>query len=596
MWVPDEATLERSHVYGMMRSVGVAEFSELHRWTIEHRDAFWKLVIEDLGIVFEAPPSAIRGSHDPEAPDWLPDARFNIVDSCLRGSDASIAIVVGSRSGLATVTMGELRRQVARFASGFHTAGFAVGDRIAIAMPMTVEAVIAYLGTIAAGGVVVSIADSFAPDEIRVRLDITDPVAVVTQDQTARNGRELAMYSKCAAASDTPCVVVDTGVGIGLREQDVGWSDFLGDGEDLVTVSRSADAHTNVLFSSGTTGEPKAIPWSQTTPIKAAMDGRFHQDIHGGDVVAWPTNLGWMMGPWLIYAALLNGAVIALYDDAPTTGDFIRFVEDAGVTMLGLVPSIVSAWRTSGVLRRGDWTTVRVISSTGEASNPDDYSWLMAVAGDVPVVEYCGGTEIGGGYITGTVVQPAFPSRFTTPALGLDVVLLDEQGNEADVGEVFLAGPSIGMSETLLNRDHHEVYFDGVPQNPRHLRRHGDQMILEVTGAYRALGRVDDTMNLGGIKVSSAELEETIGDIDGVSDLAAVAVPPPDGGPDRLVVFCVTTDPDQDPEAIRAAMQAEIRTHLNPLFRIHEVVVVDALPRTASQKVMRRVLREGIGE
>ena len=161
--------------------------------------------------------------------------------------------------------------------------------------------------------------------------------------------------------------------GVDLRHGDVSWEDFVVSGETLEPVTMPASAHTNILFSSGTTGEPKAIPWNQTTPIKAAMDGRYHQDIHAGDVVAWPTNLGWMMGPWLIYAALLNEATIALYVDAPTTSGFVQFVEDAGVTMLGVVPAIVSAWRASEALEQGDWTTVRVISSTGEASNADDY-------------------------------------------------------------------------------------------------------------------------------------------------------------------------------------------------------------------------------
>ena len=170
------------------------------------------------------------------------------------------------------------------------------------------------------------------------------------------------------------------------------------------------DRVTNVLFSSGTTGDPKAIPWTQLTPVKAAMDGHFHHDIHPGDVVAWPTNLGWMMGPWLIYASLVNGAAMALHDDAPTGRDFADFVAEAGVTVLGVVPSLVAAWRSGGVLDPDaeepvDWTGLRLLSSTGEASNPDDMRWLMGAAGGKPVIEYCGGTEIGGGYITGTVLH-----------------------------------------------------------------------------------------------------------------------------------------------------------------------------------------------
>ena len=587
-WIPDDDTIARSHVGRLMRDRGVDTVADLHRWTVEYPATFWSHVAHELGVVFDEHASEVLDASDPRHPKWFPGARMNIVRSCLDDDADALAIVATSDSGVERISRGELRSFVAQFASGFADAGYEPGDRVAIAMPMTVEAVVAYLGTIAAGGVVVSIADSFAPEEIAVRLDITDPVAIVTQDVIDRAGRTLPMYEKCAAASSAPCIIVDTGAGAPLRAQDVTWSEFQGSRSTLHPVPSPPDGHTNILFSSGTTGEPKAIPWNHTTPLKAAMDGRYHHDIHRGDVVAWPTNLGWMMGPWLIYAALLNGAAIALYPDAPTSRSFIEFTEDVGVTMLGLVPSIVASWRANGLLAPGDLATVRVLSSTGEASNPDDYRWLMDIAG-APVIEYCGGTEIGGGYITGTVVQPAIPSRFTTPALGIDIAILDDDGEAVDSGECFLIGPSVGLSTELLNRDHDAVYFADAPEG---MRRHGDHIERMPDGTYRARGRVDDTMNLGGIKTSSAELEDVLSTVPGVSDVAAVSVAPSDGGPERLVVHVVVVPGRETGEALREDLQEALRTRLNPLFRISDVVVVDALPRTASQKVMRRVLRD----
>lgn len=588
-WLPDDTVRSRSHIGRLMAERGFDDVAGLHVWSVRDADAFWAFVVRELGVVFDTDPAATVDVSDPRHPAWFPGARMNIVRSCLDGGDDRVAVVTAGREGIDHMTVGALRDAVAGFAAGFAEAGHEPGDRIAIAMPMTIEAVVAYLGVVAAGGVVVSIADSFAVDEIAVRLDITEPAAIVTQDVIHRSGRRLPMYDKCVSASAIPCIVVETGAEVELRPSDTTWSSFQRAGS-FDPVSRAPADHTNILFSSGTTGEPKAIPWSQTTPLKAAMDGRFHHDIHTGDVVAWPTNLGWMMGPWLIYASLLNGAAMALYPDAPTTRAFVEFVDGAGVTMLGLVPSIVSAWRSGDVLRRGDLSSVRVLSSTGEASNPDDHRWLMSTV-DAPVIEYCGGTEVGGGYISGTVVEPAIPSRFTTPALGIDIALLDEDGEPTESGECFLIGPSIGLSTELLNRDHDAVYFDGVPHG---LRRHGDHLERLTDGTWRARGRVDDTMNLGGIKTSSAELEEALGAVPGVGEVAAVAVPPPDGGPDRLVVF-VVPEPGAEADDLRAGMQGALRDHVNPLFRIGDVVAVDALPRTASQKVMRRVLRAGYG-
>src|SRR5206468_4907226 len=136
--------------------------------------------------------------------------------------------------------------------------------------------------------------------------------------------------------------------------------------------------------------------------------------------------------------------------NAPTTTAFGNFVQEAKVTMLGLVPSLVAAWRQSGCMRGRDWSAIRAFSSTGECSNPVDMLYLMHLAGYRPVIEYCGGTEIGGGYVTGTVAQPCIPSAFSTPALGMDLVLLDENERPADKGEVFIDGPSIGLSTRLL--------------------------------------------------------------------------------------------------------------------------------------------------
>ncbi|MCL1599164.1 MAG: AMP-binding protein [Actinomycetia bacterium] len=594
-WLPDELTIAHANVSALIEKRGLAGFEALHDWSIAEPDEFWGEVIDELEIRFVEPPSLIRGSSDMENPQWLPDALLNVVASCLDHDPDAAAIVSGGPGRFETISVRSLTQHVAAFAGGFRVTGFTPGDTVAIIMPMNVEAVIAYLGIVAAGGVVVSIADSFAPDEIRTRLEIARATAVVTQTQASRAGKTLPMYSKCVDAGAERCIVVDAGGFDDLREGDVWWEDFIVGGAPFEPVPGEAATYTNILFSSGTTGDPKAIPWTQTTPMKAAMDARFHQDVHAGDVVAWPTNLGWMMGPWLIYGALLNGAALALYDDAPTTRGFIEFIEEAGVTMLGLVPSIVAAWRASGTLRQGDWSSVRVLSSTGEASNPDDYRWLIETAGGVPVIEYCGGTEIGGGYVTSSVLHACVPSRFTTSTLGLDFVLIDDAGHPGDIGEVFLVPPSIGLSSELLNRDHHEVYFAGVPEIGRPLRRHGDQMERGPDGYLRALGRVDDTMNLGGIKVSSTDLENAASGVEGVAEVAAVAVPPPGGGPDRLIIF-VVPEPgiDLDLGDVRAQMQAKIRSTLNPLFKVHEVASVQELPRTASHKVMRRTLRESV--
>jgi acetyl-CoA synthetase len=463
-------------------------------------------------------------------------------------------------------------------------------------MPMTLECVAAYLGAVRAGCYVVSIADSFSAEEVTRRVRIGNASGVITVDRFDRGDKKIALYDKVVEAAAPRTVVIRSDPEVELRDDDLEWDDLLSDATECPSVIADPYEVTNVLFSSGTTGDPKAIPWTHLTPIKCMMDGHFHHDITPGDVVAWPTNIGWMMGPWLIYAALGNRASLALFEGLPTGAAFTSFVHDTGVSMLGVVPSLVRAWRASGACDDVDWSHVETFSSTGEPSNRPDYLWLMSRSGyRSPVIEYCGGTEIGGGYITGTVAQPASPATFTTPSLGLDMVVLDGDGHpvaDGVDGEVFLVPPSIGLSQSLLNRDHDEVYYEGCPSGPdgEPLRRHGDQMERLPGGWYRAHGRSDDTMNLGGIKVSSVELESVLAGHDAVAECAAVAVQPEGGGADRLVVFLVVEE-EHDSADLRADLGRLLARRLNPLFKIHDVVIVDALPRTASNKLMRRELR-----
>ena len=596
-WFPAEDDVEKTNIAAVMRELNLDSYEALHSWSVHHCTDFWELMIERLGIQFHRKFSEVVDlSKGDEFPKWLVDARLNIVKSCFNApSDATAIIFQSEGSMLSTMTYGELNALTNRVANGLVDAGFQPGDPIAVNMPMHAESVPIYLGIIKAGGVVISIADSFAPDEIQMRLRIANAKGIFTQDSIHRVGKQLPLYAKVVDADAPKAIVLFRGdePPIKLRNGDWTWEEFLSDSDQFDPVGCDPHDHTNILFSSGTTGEPKAIPWTQTTPIKCAADAYLHHDIQTGDVLAWPTNLGWMMGPWLIYASLINRATIALYDGAPTAREFGEFVQNARVTMLGVVPSLVRAWKNTECMKGLDWQAIKAFSSTGECSNSEDMLFLMSLAGYRPIIEYCGGTEIGGGYLTGTTVQPAAPATFTTPALGLDIVICDEEGQPSDNGEVFVIPPSIGLSTELLNKDHHEVYFAGTPPLLKMppLRRHGDGVERLANGYYRIHGRVDDTMNLGGIKVSSAEIEEVLNSVSGIREVAAIAVSPPDGGPSQLVIYAVLL-PGADKGSLTTSLQSAIREHLNPLFRIHHVIVVDALPRTASNKIMRRVLRD----
>ncbi len=598
-WSPTEESLRATNIWEFMNDRGTGTYEDLRRWCAENREQFWELMIEQLGVRFHRPPSCIMDpSSEVACVKWLVDARLNIADSCFEAPEDATAIVYRTKSGTtSTWSYGELLQWTNRVANGLVESGFEPGDAIGVCLPMTAESVAIYLGIIKAGCVAVSIADSFAPEGIAARLELGQAKGVFTQDFDIRGRKPRPLYEKIVQALAPTTVVFPCGdpISCELRETDRHWEDFLSDNDTFDAVTRAPDDHANILFSSGTTGEPKAIPWTQTTPVKCAADAYLHHDIQPDDVLAWPTNLGWMMGPWLIYASLINRASMALYYGAPTGRAFCEFVQDANVTMLGVVPSLVKTWRNAECAEGLDWSSIKAFSSTGECSYLDDMLYLMSLAGYKPIIEYCGGTEIGGGYMTGTLVQPASPSTFSTPALGLDITILDENGAECDNGEVFLVPPSMGLSNELLNRDHHEVYFEGTPDGPdgTRLRRHGDQMQRLPGGYYRAHGRVDDTMNLGGIKISSAEVERVLNSVDGIRETGAISVAPADGGLERLVVYVVPEFlGEENDRRLKVTLQQALVSKLNSMFRIHDLILVNALPRTASNKVMRRELRQ----
>jgi len=596
VWTPSEEEIKRTNAYSFYSELGLSDYKSLHTWSNSHSREFWERITSELGIVFSEPGTEVFSSDHAENPGWFPGAKMNIADSCFNRDMGDLAITYQREGGtLERWTFGDLRALSNRVANGLTQNGVKAGDAVAVDMVMTAESVAIYLGAVMAGCAVVSIPDSLAPQEIEKRLEISNAKIIFTQDVLLRAGKELPLYDKILKANDKSAVVLPAGdkLAVSLMEGHMEWSEYLSDDDNFSSLQCDPNDHINILFSSGTTGDPKAIPWNHTTPIKCASDGYFHHDIHHGDVVAWPTNLGWMMGPWLIFASFLNKASIALYYGAPMGREFGAFVQDAKVNMLGVVPSMVKQWKSSNALDGLDWTSINNYSSTGESSNADDMFWLMAKAGYKPVIEYCGGTEIGGGYLSGTMLQPAAPSYFTTACMGLDIHILDEQGNNTDQGEVFISGVSLGLSIELLNQDHHKVYFQDTPKTlDIKLRRHGDEIAIVDPGYYRAHGRVDDTMNLGGIKISSIELERTLNKLNSVVETAAIAVSDESGGPSRLVVYAVTGELGGDLELLKTEFQKTIREKLNPLFKIQAIVVIESLPRTASNKVMRRVLRK----
>ena len=592
IWFPSVDDIEDSNHIRLMREAGSPDLESFTKWWQTSPGEFWAKAIDALEIKFRETPRATVEYEDPRDPNWLPGASLNIVESCFNAPADAVAIRHGGANGeIRSVSYGELLAEVQAFANQLRADGFEPGDRIAIVMPMDYRSVVSYLGVLYAGCAAVSIADSFAPVEIEKRLRISEATGVLYCDEFQRTGKTIHLGLNVLEAVRA-CEKDQMRIRSYPAEQSGKLPDPVEDAFIFDDSHVSSPDHiVNILFSSGTTGDPKAIPWDQTTPIKCATDGLLHHNIKPGDVVVWPTNLGWMMGPWLIFATLMNRATIGLFEDAPTGESFGKFVQDSKTTMLGVVPALVRHWKNTQCMEGFDWSSIKCFSSTGEASNETDMIYLSALAGFKPIIEYCGGTEIGGGYVSSTMLQANVPAAFSTVAAGNHFLILDEDGKETDEGELFLVPPSIGLSRKLLNRDHFETYYADVPDHELALRRHGDRLQTLPGGYYRACGRMDDTMNPGGIKVGSAEIETIINGVEGIDESAVIAVSDQGTGPDKIVAFLVSSVDFDSAEKIKE-INIAIRKQLNPLIRVSKIRTVENLPRTASNKIMRRELRK----
>lgn len=596
IWNPSNQIIEQSNVFKTMKTLGFQNYDDFWKWSVSNKEDFWETTVQNLDIKFSKKHSSILDvSNGVENALWLKNAEFNIVDSCFQNNENSTAIIFQlPEEKPAKVTQKELLILVNKIANGLNEIGLKKGDTIAIDMPMTVEAVAIYLACIKAGMPIVTIADSFTANEIAIRLKIAKPKLIFSQDLILRAGKEIPLFQKIVDANAPRAIVLKISENnIHLRENDILWENFLSTKTKFKTVIQQPDDIITILFSSGTTGEPKAIPWTHTTPIKSASDGYYHQNIQKNDVICWPTNLGWMMGPWLVFASLINKATIALYYGTPTDDNFGAFVQNAKVTMLGVIPSFVKHWKTCKSMEQFNWNNIKCLSSTGEVSNPVEMEYLMQLANNKPVIEYCGGTEIGGGYVTSTVIQPNIASTFSSQALGGEFVLLNEKNEKSSKGEVFLIPPIMGLSKTLLNKNHFNVYYKNTPNyNGKLLRRHGDQLQQLENGYYKAQGRIDDTMNLGGIKVSAVQIESVLYTLEFIKEVAAIAVTPIEGGPSKLVIYYVEK-PFLLNETMRFnAIKKCVANLLNPLFKVSDVIKIEHLPKTASNKIMRRKLIE----
>jgi len=605
-WYPTDQYLERSRLRRFAAAHGHRDFAALHRWSVEDLDGFWRAVDRDLGLQWRRPYDGVFDSSRgiPWTTWWL-GGRMNYVESGLRHDPTRTAIIFEGEEGVtARLTYGELSAAVRKCAAGLRALGVRPGDRVGIFLPLTPECAIATLAVSAIGAIYTPIFSGYASDAIAGRLRDCDATVLITADGFRRRGQIVPMKETADAAVDgapmvrTVIVVPRLGREIRLRSREVSWDYVMSQSGDESVADTSPEDPYMLIYTSGTTGRPKgAVHVHGGFPVKAAQDQAHVFDLQAGDVLWWFTDIGWMMGPWLIAGGLINGATILLYDGAPDYPDAGRvwsIVERHRVTHLGISPTAIRGLMRAGEepVRRYDRSSLFVLGSTGEPWNPEPWWWYFDVVGEkrAPLINYSGGTECSGGILGCTTWTPLKPTAFAGPVPGIAADVADAAGRalRGAVGELVIRRPWPGMTRGFW-RDPDKyltTYWKRFPD----VWVHGDWARIDEDGFWYIEGRSDDTLKVAGKRIGPAEVESAATAHAAVLEAAAIGVPHELKG-EVIVVFVVLRPGHIAAAGLAGEIAESIAQRLGRPLRPDAVRFVADLPKTRNAKVLRRVIR-----
>lgn len=614
VWHPTPDYVERANLTAFMRRHGLADYEALMQRSTTDIAWFTDAVLKFLNIRFTTPyRQVVDLSRGPMWPQWCVGGRLNIVETCVDAhyDDPKLAnrpalVWEGEEGQTRTLTYADLYREVNHCANALRQLGFKKGDALGLFMPMTPEIVIALLAIIKIGGIVLPLFSGFGVSAIVTRLNDAGAVGLITADGMFRRGQVVPLKPIAdEAAAQIPTlremlVLRRAGNHVEMKGgRDHWWHDLVPQ-QSAFAAGEVMDAEDPlmVIYTSGTTGRPKgAVHTHCGFPVKAAQDMAFGTDVHPGDVIFWLTDMGWMMGPWLVFGALILGATMCLYDGAPDYPGPDRLwalAERHGITQLGLSPTLVRALIRFGEepVRKHDLSRLRFFASTGEPWNPDPWLWLFNVVGEGkrPIINYSGGTEISGGIVMANPLLPLKPCAFSAACPGIAADVVDEEGRPVRnaVGELVIRRPWIGMTRGFWKdpQRYVDTYWSRFPG----LWVHGDFAAIDSDGQWYILGRSDDTIKVAGKRLGPAEVESILVAHPAVVEAAVIGVPDEIKG-NAVVGFCVLRPGQAGTPELREELMERVAAELGKPLRPRDIRFVKDLPKTRNAKVMRRLIR-----
>ncbi|MFD7566526.1 acetoacetate--CoA ligase [Streptomyces tendae] len=609
LWQPDagriaQARVTRFQTWASEHHGAPADggYAALHRWSVDELDTFWKAVTEWFDVRFSTPYARVLGDRTMPGAQWFPGATLNYAEHALRAAatraDEPALLHVDETHEPTPVTWAELRRQVGSLAAELRALGVRPGDRVSGYLPNIPQAVAALLATAAVGGVWTSCAPDFGARSVLDRFQQVEPVVLFTVDGYRYGGKEHDRRDTVAELRrELPtlrAVIHIPLLGTEAPEGALDWETVTAADTEPEFEQVPFDHPLWVLYSSGTTGLPKAIVQSQGgILVEHLKQLGLHCDLGPEDRFFWYTSTGWMMWNFLV-SGLLTGTTIVLYDGSPgfpATDAQWRIAERTGATLFGTSAAYVMACRKADVhpARDLDLSAIQCVATTGSPLPPDGFRWLhdefAASGADLWIASVSGGTDVCSCFAGAVPTLPVHIGELQAPGLGTDLQSWDPSGNPLtdEVGELVVTNPMPSMPIRFWNDPdgsrYHDSYFDTYPG----VWRHGDWITLTSRGSVVIHGRSDSTLNRQGVRMGSADIYEAVERLPEIRESLVIGIEQPDGGYWMPLFVHLAPGAALD-DALLDRIKQTIRANLSPRHVPDEVIEVPGIPHTLTGK------------
>jgi acetoacetyl-CoA synthetase len=583
------------------RGLSLAGYDELWRWSVEDLEGFWGSLWEFFDVRAHAPYERVLSGREMPGAKWFGGAQLNYAEHALgRDEDAGRPAVVAHSQTRAPIelTFGELGEQVARARAGLERLGIGPGDRVVAYMPNIPEALVAFLATASIGAIWATCAPEFGPRSVIARFGMVEPKVLLTV-AGYRYGDRLVDRRADAAAIRAALPTLEHVVHVpypGGADDEVpdalGWEQLLAEPAAPKFASLPFDHPLCILFSSGTTGLPKAIVHSHGgITIEHLKNHGLSWDLQPGDRLMWFSTTAWMMWNALVSALLLRASIVMI-DGNPAYPDLNfqwRLAEETRATMMGLAPAFLMGCRKAGLqpAREHDLSNLRQIGAAGSPLPAEGFDWIYEQLGpDVLLNNGSGGTDVCTGIVQGSPMQPVYRGEIAGRCLAVDTAAFDADGRPVvgELGELVIRSPMPSMPVGFWNdpgdKRYHSAYFNFFPS----VWRHGDWIMFTDRGSCVITGRSDATLNRGGVRLGTGELYSVVEEFTEIVDSLIVHLEDPEGGPGELLLFVVMGPGSELDEQLRTRIATTLREALSPRHVPDAIEAVPAIPRTFTAK------------